>query len=123
MISGTVFNTIGFNGTTLSIQPTSGKWVNKELIGVDGSGRGIYPAYRDFELKWDFLTPAEFNEIYTFFQAIGQTGTVVATLPQFNATEYQFYNYSGCVLRELQAEEYWQNYISSASLLIVRILT
>lgn len=122
-MTGTVFNTFGFNGTTLSAQPTSHKWGNRETIGVDGSGRGIYPAYREYELKWDFLSTEEFREIYAFFQAIGQTGTVVASLPKYGDIDYTFYNYSGCVLREPEVGDYFQNYISDVKLLIVRILT
>lgn len=117
-----VFNTFGFNGTTLSAQPTSHKWIMSDQIGEDGSGRGIYAAYNQYELKWDFLTPAEFNEIYNFFQAIGQTGTVVASLPKFNDTTYVFYGYSGCVLRKPDVGEWFQNYVSDVRMLIVRIL-
>lgn len=122
MNTGTVFNVIAFNGTVLTAQPSSHKWIPGDLIGEDGSGRGIYAAYNQYELKWDFLTPAEFNEIYNYFLAIGQTGTVVATLPQFNATEYQFYSYSGTVLRKPEVGEYFQNYLSDVKMLIVRIL-
>lgn len=123
MNTGTVFNTFSFNGTVLTAQPTSHKWISKGEIGVDGSGRGIYAAYREYEMKWDFLSTDEFQQIYNYFQAIGQTGTVVASLPQFNATDYQFYSYSGCVLREPEVGDYFQNYISDVRLLIVRILS
>jgi len=123
MNTGTVFNVIAFNGTVLNAQPSSHKWVAKTEIGVDGSGRGIYPLYREYELKWDFLSTDEFQQIYNFFLSIGQTGTIVATLPQFNAADYQFYSYSGTILREPEIGDYFQNYISDVKMLIVRILT
>ncbi len=120
----TVVNTFGFNGVTLTYQPTSHNYISREPIGIDGNGHAVYPALREFEITWDFLTIEEFNNLYGYFLATGATGTVVSSLPQWPPVGvYQFRNYSGTVLREPTASEFYENYVKDVKLLIVRILT
>ncbi len=33
-------------------QPTSGQWVRRENLGINGLGNAIYPAVREFEMRW-----------------------------------------------------------------------
>lgn len=120
----TVVNSFGFNGVTLTYQPTSHGFVPRSEIGIDGNGHAVYPALREYELNWDFLTIEEFNNLYGYFLATGATGTVVSSLPQWPPVGvYQFYNYSGTVLREPTVSELYENYAKDVKLLIVRILT
>ena len=123
MITGTVLNLLGLNGTVFSHQPTDHHWTDREMIGVDGNGVAVYPAVREYELKFDFVDTDEWNSMYQPFISQGVTGTVIATLPKWNTTPYQFYNYSGCVNRELTYENWFQNYYVNVKMLIVRILT
>lgn len=123
MITGTVFNVLGLNGSVFSQQPSEHGWDVREEIGIDGNGIAIYPAVRQYNMKWDLIDTDVWNEMYAFFLAQNVTGTVVATLPKFNTTPYQFYNYSGCVIRELTYENWFQNYYTNVKLLIVRIRT
>ena len=113
--------TYRFNATDLTLQPTSGRWLDRETLGIDGNGRAIYPPYREFELKWGLISVSEFQQLNNFFNAIGATGTVVATLPQYGASSYTTYDYSGCILRQVEAGEYFEEWIKDASLLVVRI--
>ncbi len=111
------------NGVTLSLQPTSGKWNNRELIGVDGNGHAVYSGMREFELQWGFMTFEQFREIQNLFESIGSTGTAVVQLPEYGALSWQFREYSGTVLQEPKAEQYFETYVSNVSMLIVKIKT
>jgi hypothetical protein len=120
----TVINDLKINGTSLPVQPSTHRWIDREQIGTDGNGRAIYTAFREYELKWDLLSPDEFNTMNTYFLSIGQTGTANVDLPKFPPTStYQFQTYSGTILRELTYSEYFENYYKDAKLLIVRIRT
>ena len=111
------------NGTDITLQPTTGKWVDREQIGIDGNGRALYSALREFELTWGLVSASEFNQLKGFFDSIGSTGSVVATLPQYGASSYTFYDYTGCILREMEAGEYFEERITDTKLLIVKIAT
>jgi hypothetical protein len=109
------------NGIVLSAQPTTGQWVDREPIGITGNGHGVYPALRSFQITFDYITAAQFNEIYNLFSNNNITGTVVATLPKYADSSYTFFAYSGCVLREPSFSEYFEEHYSDVGLLIVRI--
>src|SRR5512139_2561459 len=111
------------NGTTLTTQPESGEWKNREPIGVDGNGRPIYPAPREFEMKWGLISMSDWVQLRTFFQSVSATGTVVAGLPQYGASSWTFYSYSGCILNEPQAGVYFEEHIQDARLVVSKIIT
>lgn len=120
----TVLNDLKINGTSLPLQPTSHRWVDREQIGTDGNARAIYTAFRDYELKWDLLDADQFNTMNNYFLSIGQTGTANVDLPQYPPVGvYQFRTYSGTVLREMTYGEYFENYYKDVKMLIVRIRT
>lgn len=120
----TIVNSFGFNGVTGSFQPTTHGYVPRELIGIDGAGHGVYPAVREYELTWDFLSAEEYNTLYGYFLACGTTGTIVSMLPKYPPIpSYQFYAYSGTVLREPTYKDFFENYYTDVKLLIVKILT
>jgi hypothetical protein len=119
----TVQNAFKINGSSISHQPTDHRWVNRNEIGITGDGHAVYPAIREYELTWDFLTPTEFNEIYTHFLSIGTTGSVAVELPRYANSSYSFYAYSGCILREPTFDAYHENYYTNVKLLIARIQT
>lgn len=109
------------NGTSLTAQPESGEWKDRESIGIDGNGRPIYPGPREFEMKWGLISISDWQQLRTFFQAVGATGTVVASLPQYGASSWTFYSYSGCVLKEPQVGQYFEEYITDARLIVSKI--
>ena len=115
--------TFKLGGTTLTQQPTTHKWVNSDPVGIDGNAHAMYPAFREYEIEWDFLSAAQFNEIKNYFTSIGNTGSIVASLPQYGASTYTFFDYTGCVLREPQYDSYFEQYYQGVKLLIVRIRT
>ena len=120
----TIVNSFGWNGVTGSFQPTTHNWVPRDPIGIDGNGHAVYPAVREYEITWDFLSAAEFNTLYGYFLATGATGTIVSMLPKYPPIpSYGFYAYSGTVLREPTFKDFFENYYTDVKLLIVKILT
>ncbi len=109
------------NGTTLALQPTSGEWKDREAIGVDGNGHTVYSGYREFEMKWGFMSMSEFNELHGLFTAIGNTGTAVVSLPTYAGASWAFTEYSGTVLQEPKAGQYFEQYVGDVNLLVVKI--
>ena len=115
--------TYAVNGTDITLPPTSGRWMPRESLGIDGNGRAIYPGVREFELRWQLISPSDYNQLQTFFSSIGNTGTVVVDLPQYGAASYLFYSYTGCVLREPETGQYFTENQLSAFLLVTNIRT
>ena len=111
------------NTTGLTLQPTVGKWISRDVIGVDGNAHAVYPTPRGFELNWQLVSVAEFQQIENFFNTISATGSVTVDIPEWNAPEYRFQRYSGVVLNEPEFENYFNGYIESVRLLLVNIVT
>lgn len=113
--------TYKINGTTLTAQPTSGRWLERKELGISGSGHIIYPAIREFVFQWGVLSPVEFNQLYNFYLQVGTTGTVVVDLPQYGASSYTFFSYSGCTLSEPETGEYFAGYYTNVSMTVRNI--
>lgn len=111
------------NGTDITLQPTTGKWVDRREMGISGDGHAVYPSLREFELKWELISAADLNQLNTFFASIGVTGSAVVELPKWAAPTWTFYAYSGCILREPEVSEYFEEHTTSVKMLVVRIQT
>jgi len=109
------------NGTLLAAQPTSGQWLDRDEIGITGNGHGVYPSLRSFQIRWDFMTYSQFDEVHDFFESNNITGTVVVNIPKYKSTTYEFFAYSGAVLREPQVGELYEQHVSDVTLIIARI--
>lgn len=86
------------NGQAFVIEPTSGQWIEPDIIDVDGNGHPIYSAYTSFELTWSNLSPSGTYQLYQFFRSLHITGSAVVGLPRFGYNSYTYYPYSGCVV-------------------------
>jgi len=113
--------TYKINGTPLTLPPTQGQWKTREVLGVDGNGHPIYPAKYQFELIWDLVAMADFNQLITFFDALAITGTASADLPELRGVTYAFRTYSGCVVYEPTLEGYFAQFPSRVKLLLTNI--
>ncbi len=113
----------GFNGTDLTLQPSTGKWLERSGYGFDGSGHPIYSQFRDFELKWELISTNDAQQIINLYNTVGNTGTVVSCLPDWGNANFTFRNYSGTTLQDPQVSEYFQGYIQSVTLLVVNART
>lgn len=111
------------NGTNLSLQPTEGKWNQRDSYGYDGGGHPIYSQFRTFELKWALISTSDLVQLINTFNAISNTGTVVFDLPQYGASAYQFQRYSGCTLNEVSVGAYFQEHVMDVTLLVLQIRT
>jgi len=111
------------NGTAFVIEPSTFRWLDRGSHGEDGWGHPVYVAPREFELKWDWLSPTGVSQLQSFFNLIDSTGTAVVEIPKYANPTYIFWEYSGCVLHEPT----WGNYFTTnqldCTLLITNIRT
>jgi hypothetical protein len=113
--------TIKINGTELTLQPTSHGWIPKVLLGTGGAGHGFHAPVQEYELNWELISPSDLNQVVGFFNAVGVTGTSVAELPQYGATTYTFYSYSGCIINQPEVSPYFEQHTTSVRLVISNI--
>ena len=111
------------NGIDFVLEPTSFRWLTRNSYGEDGWGHPVYVAPREFELKWNLISPTGANQLQNFFNAIGSTGTAVVEIPQYAAPTYVFYAYTGCVVHEPTWGSYFAQNYSDCTLLITNIHT
>jgi len=111
------------NNTSLTINPSSGRWVPREQLGMDGGGHPVYSAVREFELRWDLLGMSEFAALMNFYQQVATGSTVVCELPRLGANTWTFYDYSGCTVREPEGDVFFEQHATNVVLLISNIHT
>lgn len=112
-----------FDNVNLTLQPTSGKWLERTQYGIDGGGHPVYPSVRSFELRWELISTSDAQQIIGIYDAVSNTGTVTVCLPRWGDIEFSFYNYSGCTLREPESGEYFQGWIQDFRLLVLNVRT
>ena len=115
--------TYRLDGVELLLQPTTGRWMPRKALGIDGSGHPVYPGVREFEMRFQLGSPADYHQLQTFFEGVSNTGTVVAYLPKYGHDSYLFYGYTGCTLQEPDADEYFSEYQKNFVILITNIRT
>lgn len=111
------------NGTELTMQPTVGKWLPRTELGIDGLGHAVYSGVREFEMRFNLQSPDEYNQLITFFNGHQPSGTVVVDLPGFGINSFNFIPYSGCVIREPEMSEYYNENHTEVVLLVSNIRT
>jgi hypothetical protein len=116
-------NAFKFNNVLLSLQPTDHNWVGRNQYGISGDGHPIYPAVRQYQLKWSLSSASEFQEFLNAYNQVSVTGTLSVDLPEWNSATYQFRTYSGCSLTEPEFSNYYENYFQEVSLLVIGIRT
>ena len=116
-------STYKINGVSLLVDPTTARWVDRQVLARDGNGHPVYAAVRQFEMKWQLLSPSGTYQLQQFFDAVITTGTAVAELPKYAAYDYAFYAYSGCVLDEPVFDPYYAENLTNVTWLISKIKT
>lgn len=109
------------NGTPIALQPTTGKWLPRGVLGVDGNNRALYEPKYSFELAWDAISPSDFDELRDFWLSTVPSGTLSVDLPGRNQNSYTFINYPGVVVDEPQSEEYEVGFLLKATMLVRNI--
>ena len=115
--------TYQISGTDLLLQPTTGRWMPRKPLGIDGNGHPIYPGVREFEMRFRLGSPADYSQLQTFFEGVSNTGTVIVDLPKYGHSSYEFVSYTGCVLREPDAKEYFSQHQRDFTILVSNIRT
>lgn len=109
-------------GVTLTLQPSTGRWLAREELGRDGNGHPIYPMTYSYEMQWELEGPEDFYQVLGMYDAMNPTGSVVVDLPKLRSATGGFYSYTGCVLSEPEPGEYFTDgYFTSVRLLITNI--
>ena len=111
------------NGTTLNLQPTTGRWIDRPVLGFTGNGHPEYPGVREFEIRWQLTDMSDANEIQGLFNALDVTGTAVVSLPKYKNTSWAYQDYSGCTLSEPSSNEYYEKHETEVVLMIYGIVT
>ena len=117
--------TYKINNTSLTLQPTSGRWLTRDIMGIDGNGHPVYPAIRQFEMKWDLITEAEYYQLQNFYDTLVITGSTTVEIPRYKPVSgvYTFDVYTGCIIYEPEAAEFFEMHRLNAKMLIVNIRT
>jgi len=115
--------TYKINGTEIPTQPTTGRWMPRNQLGISGSGHSIYSGIREFELRWQLIDPETSNNLQSWFNDISATGTAVVDLPYHLSGTNYFVPYSGCVLREPELGSYFNGYVQNLLLIVSKIVT
>lgn len=115
--------TFAVNNTNLNQYPTDHHWLERNQYGIDGGAHPIYSQKRSYELTWNLISPTDAKQIVDFYNTVGNTGTVVFCLPQWNNIDYVFYNYSGCTLSEPTFGNYFMGYLQDFKLLVLNVVT
>ena len=114
--------TYQINGTELTLQPTTGKWVSRGVEGFTGDGHPEYAGVREFEMRWELISTEDAQQLQNFFDNLGVTGTAVVTLPRYRQG-WNFQAYSGCTLGEPTSDEFFEQYETGVVLVVYGIVT
>lgn len=115
--------TYRINGIELALQPTTGRWLPRSLLGIDGNGHPVYPAFREFEMQWGLMDVSGSHQLQNFFDTVVTTGSAVVELPKYQDTTYNFVPYSGCTLREPNWGRFFTEHQDNTVLLVTKIRT
>lgn len=110
-------------GTNFTLQPTSGRWLDRDNLGFDGGGHPVYPSVRTFEMSWELINASDLSQIIGFYNQVMNTGTVAVDLPKWNGDPYQFTRVSGCTLGEPSVNQFFETHTQEVRLLIYGIVT
>jgi hypothetical protein len=114
-------NTYAINGIALDPQPTDGSWVSQQPEDRDGNGRPIYASVAEYELMWALAPTSLFQALLAHSVSTSTTGSVTATLPQYNEDDYVFTTYSGCFVERPEFDKYFENYMTNVRVRIGHI--
>lgn len=113
--------TYKINGTELTLQPTKGRWLPRDILGIDGNGHAIYPAVYQFEINWNLGETSEYYQLLGFFDGLTATGTVSVDLPTLRSATGGFGTYAGCVIYEPEFDGYFNEHFTQARMIVSNI--
>jgi hypothetical protein len=108
------------NGVEIAY-PTTMKWDERKEHGVNGLGNSVYGRYRTAELQWDLAYPEDVQTLQEAYLYSQNTGAVVIEVPRFGISPYQFTEYSGCYLQDLQVGEFFEEHYTGVTLIVTKV--
>lgn len=111
------------NGNVI-LAPTTGRWVPRRPLGIQGDNRPIYPAVRQFEMRWQLTDNEDWSNVQYFFNQLAASGTATARLPQFptiTGSAFAWQVYSGVTMQEPTIGPFFEEHPKSVVLLITNI--
>jgi len=113
------------------LEPTTGKWLSRGSVDVQGDNRPLYTPVRAFEMRWEIDTYEQWSLLVATFNELQSSGTAVVRIPAYpwqpypaaTGTPYAFREYSGCTLAEPTIGEFFEGYPTDMALLIANITT
>ena len=111
------------NGNVI-LEPTTGRWMPRKPLDVQGDNRPIYPGVRTFELRWQLASYADWAALQVAFNGIESEGENVVTLPAYptaTGSSYAFREYSGTTCSEPAIGPFFETYPTNVTMLIGNI--
>lgn len=113
------------------LEPTSGRWLPRGAVDVQGDNRPLYTPVRAFEMSWTIDTYEQWSLLVATFNELQSSGTCVVRIPAYpsltfpsaTGSAYAFREYSGCTLAEPTIGEFFEGYPTDMALLIANIVT
>ena len=113
------------------LEPTTGRWLSRDVVDVQGDGRPIYGSTRAFEMRWQLESYEQWSLLVATFNELQSSGTTVARLPAYptlpfpmaTGSAFAFQEYSGVVLSEPSVGAFFQDWPTDVTLLIANIVT
>ena len=91
------------NGIDFVLQPTTSRWMERQILDYNGLGQPVYSSIREHEMRWNLSTMEATQQLKQFFKA-SATGTIVLELPWFydpiSGSYYGYQIFSGALLNE-----------------------
>ncbi len=110
--------TYEINDVVLDTQPTTGRWLPRDVLGKTGDNRSILPAGREFVMRWQLVDATCVKQVYDAWKAQGATGTSSVNIPELGALPYEFATFSGVFLEEPEVDYYYQEHQANVVLRI-----
>lgn len=107
------------------LPPTTGRWLPRRPLDVQGDNRPIYPGVRSFELRWQLVSNEDWATLQANFRTVESSGTVTVRIPEFptvTGAAYAFREYSGCTLSEPIIGAFFETYPRSVVLIVNNIV-
>ena len=109
------------NGGSI-LQPTTHQWANQSPLGLDGNGRPLYPALKEYELGWGLMSANDLETLIQYSQYSLLTGTVVVDLPKWG-DDFMFQSYSGTYVQRPSVGSYFTDHVPDVRIIVSNIRT
>lgn len=101
--------------------PTQMQWRPRRPIDISGEGRSIYAGVYEARMHWRLMSISEFDTIRDAWRSKSATGTIVANLPDIEASSFTFREFSGAHIQEPTVGAYFQEHVENVVLVLTNI--